>query len=210
MQDHFDMDELLHHLISNGRSTSKTTAHLHLRAFEPSPLRQRSFFFSFKYYTTIASGLAPAAWQAHASADDNDSSNSSSSSGEKQQQYHVDISECSAVVALSLAGDPVQYRNHRSSSSNSSSKRGVLYDPLSPFQVLSLQWFADRIGDGAAQHSFVGDGGASSSWCCGPLAFLECVAAEYRAAVVRLLRLHEEIMELVVPTVSCPFAFFPT
>ncbi|KAJ3940826.1 uncharacterized protein N0V96_008698 [Colletotrichum fioriniae] len=54
MRPYFDMTELLNHFITDHENNGKTTAHVH-RAFakdaSPSHLRQRSFFFVFKYYT---------------------------------------------------------------------------------------------------------------------------------------------------------------
>lgn len=173
------MDELFHHLISNDRSYNKTMPHM-LRAFESKPLRQRTFFFSFKYYTTVAEGLSPAAWQTH-----------DQRKTDAKPKLHIDISECSSIVALSLDDKPVRQVPARRA--RGGARTGVLYDPFGPFHVLAVQCFPDQV---CVDHDF------SGPCFSGPQAFLECLALEYKAAVMRLSQLHEQIMELTLPTVS--------
>ncbi|ROW02459.1 hypothetical protein VMCG_06145 [Cytospora schulzeri] len=93
MREHFDMDELFHHLVS---PHGKTTAHMH-RATEPKSIHQRSFYFVFKYYTVVGEGLTPAPWQQY-----------DHRPPDTKSPDHIDITECSSILALSLEGDPVK------------------------------------------------------------------------------------------------------
>ncbi len=79
MSRHFDMDELYQHLVASQGNKGKTKVRRHAapmcstayallqaymyRAFEPTPIRRSTFFFVFKYYTVVGSGMAPTPWQ---------------------------------------------------------------------------------------------------------------------------------------------------
>lgn len=184
MKQHFDMDEVFSHLISNKVNKGKTTAYM-LRAFEADQIRQRSCLFVFKYYTVIGEGLNPAPWQRHDGKDPD----------HEQSADHVNISECSSIVALSLGQEPTGRVPKRRSQPAGKGARmgGAIYDPFAPFHVLNIQWSPDAIDP---------ENGLMERRCySGPHAFLECLAREYKAAVQRLSHLCERIEELVIPTV---------
>ena len=191
MTPYFDMSELTYHLLSDVPNRGLSHAFMH-RAFERGPppplqqLRQRSFYMVFKYYTSVGDGLAPAPWQRY-----------EARPSDKKLADHIDIAECSAVLALSLAGAPVKSLRMRSRRSERASREGVLYDTFGPWHVLSIQSFPDDEhtvrGEEFAQHKrFVN----------GPYAFLDLLTAEYRDAGKRNVILHEKIAKLITPPVS--------
>ncbi len=152
------------------------------RAFESKPLRQRSFFFVFKYYTVEGEDLTPAPWQRydHRPAD-------------KRSADHIDITECCSVLALSLGGNKVkdvQVKRRRMPL-----QKGSLYDTFAPWHLLHIQCFPDD------EHSMRSDD-LSKSFQDGPYAFLDSLAVEYRDAVKRYTQLNEMITKLITPPVS--------
>ncbi|KAK3897618.1 hypothetical protein C8A05DRAFT_38823 [Staphylotrichum tortipilum] len=177
MQRTFDMDELFQHLVSTDGNKGKTTAYMS-RAFEASPLRQRSFFFVFKYYTIVGEGLTPAAWQAF---DDRPA--------DRRSPDHIDITECSSVLALSLGGDPTGTVKAKS---KRRTRTGVLYDTFGPWQLLSIQCFPDD------EHSMRSEEGRKQLWN-GPYAFLDALCVEYRDAAKRYTQVNEMITKLITP-----------
>lgn len=132
------MDELYQHLVSTNGNKGKTrvcapraleewwlivAAQAFMnRAFEAKPLQQRTFFFVFKYHTVLGDGLTPATWQAH-----------DSRPVDHRSPDHIDISECSSILALSLDGDPVKKVNHRVR--RRGVQQGKLYDTFAPWYV---------------------------------------------------------------------------
>ena len=92
------------------------------RAFEAKPLHQRTFFFVFKYHTALGDGLTPAPWQAH-----------DSRPADHRSPDHIDITECSSILALSLDGDPVKNVYHRPRRKRV--QQGKLYDTFAPWYV---------------------------------------------------------------------------
>lgn len=176
------MNELLSHIVSNKVNKGKTTPCM-LRAFEPEQIHQRTFFFVFKYYTIVDEGLAPAPWQCHDSGQE-----------DRESTGHIDISECSSVVALSLeAAAPIGQvplrRGH-----GKGTKMGAVYDTFAPFHILNIRLFPDNVH---SEHDF-----GQNPCYNGPHAFLECLTVEYRAAIQRLSQLGERIEEMVIPSVS--------
>ncbi|KXX80744.1 hypothetical protein MMYC01_203827 [Madurella mycetomatis] len=177
MQKHFDMHELCQHLVSTTGNKGKTKAYMN-RAFETEPLRRRSFFFVLKYYTVVGEGLTPAPWQAfdHRPAD-------------RRSPDHIDIAECSSVLALSLGGEPtgeVKVRVRRRY------RTGVIYDTFAPWHLLNMQCFPDD------EHSNRSDN-SKKYFCNGPYAFLDALCVEYRDAVKRYAQLNEMITKLITP-----------
>ncbi|KAK4111581.1 hypothetical protein N656DRAFT_141307 [Canariomyces notabilis] len=177
MQQHFDMDELFQHLVSTTGNKGKTKAYMD-RAFETADLRQRSFFFVFKYYTVVGEGLTPAPWQAfdHRPPD-------------RKSPDHIDITECSSILALSLGGDPtgtVKVKVKRKTRS------GLIYDTFAPWHLLNIQCFPDD------QHSTRSDD-SKKHFFNGPYAFLDALCIEYRDAVKRYTYLNEMITKLITP-----------
>lgn len=206
MSPYFDMSELTYHLLSDKPNRGQTHAFMQ-RAFErnlhepapaPAPpqpplympvqttaqLRQRSFYFVFKYYTSVGDGLEPAPWQRY-----------EKRPSDKKLADHIDIAECSSVLALSLGGDPV--RSIRMRPRRERAREGFLYDTLGPWHVLSMQSFPDD------EHTVRGEEFvAQKTFGCGPHAFLDLLVTEYRDAGKRNLILHEKITKLITPPVS--------
>lgn len=181
MQNNFDMDELYSHLVSPMGNKGKTKAYMN-RAFETDQIHQRSFFFVFKYYTEIGEGLTPAPWQQcdHRPLD-------------KRGPDHINITECSSILALSLQGDPVKQVKLRSRR-RKGVQQGLIYDTFAPYHLLSIQSFPDDI------HSLRSEDDKKPLYS-GPHAFLDCLAAEYRDATKRYLQLNERISKLITPPV---------
>lgn len=218
MSPYFDMDELTYHLLSDKPNNGQTHAAMH-RAFErhvsarssrpprhhhhlhsrrrpsiqiPPPLattvqlRQRSFYFVFKYYTSVGAGLEPAPWQRY-----------EKRPSDKKLADHIDIAECSSVLALSLGGDPVKPLRMRPRRERA--REGFLYDTFGAWHVLSIQCFPDD------EHTVRGEEFVEQkTFCNGPYAFLDLLISEYRDAGKRNMILHEKIRKLITPTVSTP------
>lgn len=191
MQKHFDMDELLDLVTTTRRNKGKTKAYMLNRAHELDERRQRSFVFVFKYYTVVAEDVDPAPWQAF-----------DRRPADRRSPDHIDITECSSVLALSLSGDAwretrARRRRTRPGQQQHAEKQqdGKLFHTFAPWHLLLLQFFPDNeheirsIDDYASRQRFVN----------GPHAFLEALAAEYRDAVRRNVQLNELITRLVTP-----------
>ncbi|RFU79175.1 gtpase-activator for ras-like gtpase containing [Trichoderma arundinaceum] len=215
MSPHFDMTELLHHLLSDNPNRGRTHAFMH-RAYERSPsslaypaspmlphldtpngikptspasfshLRQRSFFFVFKYYTLLGHGLDPAPWQLY-----------EKRPTDKRLDDHIDIAECGSVLALSLGGEPTKTLKMRPRRERA--KEGFLFDTFGPWHLLSIQSFPDD------EHTVRGDDFQLKSFCNGPYAFLELLISEYRDAGKRNQILHERITKLITPPTEFMF-----
>src|SRR4051812_25493810 len=98
------------------------------RAFEDNPLRQRTFFFVFKYYTVVGQDLTPAPWQAF-----------DSRPPDRRSPDHIDITEASSVLALSFGGEPVKtVRQKRRRGGN---REGKIYDTFAPWHLLAIQCY---------------------------------------------------------------------
>lgn len=214
MSPYFDMSELTYHLLSDKPNKGQTLAFMQ-RAFErvtpidaphphpqpsfplhtlpsglPSPplstaqLRQRSFYFVFKYYTSVGEGLEPAPWQRY-----------EKRPSDKKLADHIDIAECSSVLALSLGGEPV--KSLRMRPRRERAREGFLYDTFGPWHVLSIQSFPDD------EHTVRGEEFVQQkTFCNGPCAFLDLLVSEYRDAGKRNVILHEKITKLITPPVS--------
>ncbi|KAK3384966.1 hypothetical protein B0H63DRAFT_472038 [Podospora didyma] len=181
LKKHFDMDELFQNLISTAKNEGKTKAYMR-RAFEQNQLRQRSFFFVFKYYTVVGDGHTPAPWQAF-----------DSRPPDRRSPDHIDITECSSVLALSLGGKSI--RNVESKVRRSSGvikKSGKIYDTFAPWHLLSIQCFPDN------EHS-VRSKDSHKHCYNGPYAFLDSLRMEYADAVKRYTELNVKITKLITP-----------
>lgn len=213
MSSHFDMNELLTHLLSDEPNRGRTHAFM-TRAYERSPsqatshspivapsspvpliarpslsstpptpnVRQKSFFFVFKYYTVVSHPLEPAPWQRF------DKRPSESRLGD-----HIDIAECGSVLALSLGGDshkapPMRSRRERA-------REGILFNTFGPWQLLAIQSFPDN------SHTVRGPEFQEKKYVNGPYAFLDLLISEYRDATKRNLILHERVTKLITPPV---------
>ncbi|OLN96068.1 hypothetical protein CCHL11_03181 [Colletotrichum chlorophyti] len=190
MSPYFDMNELLNHLITDHDNNGKTTAHVH-RAFatdsSPSNLRQRSFFFVFKYYTVVGEGLEPAPFQKY-----------DKRPPDRRSRDHIDIAECSSILALSLSGPPRQ--SVKQTRRREGPQEGFLFDTFAPWHLLSIQSFPDD------EHTLRGgDAEAHKNFPSGPYAFLDALVTEYRDATKRNTALHARIAKLITPPTDFMF-----
>ncbi|KXH51869.1 hypothetical protein CSIM01_10755 [Colletotrichum simmondsii] len=190
MRPYFDMTELLNHFITDHENNGKTTAHVH-RAFakdaSPSHLRQRSFFFVFKYYTVVGEGLEPAPFQKY-----------DKRPADRRSKDHIDIAECSSILALSLSGPPRQ--SVKQTRRREGPQEGFLFDTFAPWHLLSIQSFPDD------EHTLRGgDAEAHKNFPSGPYAFLDALVTEYRDATKRNLALHGRIAKLITPPTDFMF-----
>jgi hypothetical protein len=151
------------------------------RAFETTDLRQRSFFFTFKYYTIVGPKFTPAPWQQY----DN-------RPADRRSVDHIDISECSSILALSLSGEPVKTFERKKK--RAKAEVGKIYDPFASWHLLNIQCFPDD--EHVMRHE-----GSRNNFCNGPYAFLDCLAMEYRDAVKRNIALNDSITKLITPPV---------
>lgn len=198
MAPHFDMSEIIHHFLSDTPNRGRTHACLH-RAFEKDPyslsapipeaaisfanLRQRSFFFAFKYYTVVGDDLEPAPWQRF---DKRES--------DKRGGDHVDIAECGSILALSLEGEPTKPLRIRPRRERT--REGFLFDTFGPWHLLNIQSFPDD------EHTVRSEDFQQKNFYNGPYAFLDLLIAEFRDAGKRNQILHERITKLITPPVS--------
>ncbi|KAK3942007.1 hypothetical protein QBC46DRAFT_83929 [Diplogelasinospora grovesii] len=181
MSRHFDMDELFQHLVSNDGNKGKTKAYMN-RAYESDPLRRRTFFFVFKYYTVVCDGVTtPAPWQAY-----------DSRPPDRRSPDHIDISECSSVLALSLGGESTRTVKSRVRRKRGATQQGLLYDTFAPWHLLSVQCFPDNAHSMRSEDS-------KKPFYNGPYAFLDSLSLEYRDAVKRYTQLNEMITKLITP-----------
>ncbi|OIW26757.1 hypothetical protein CONLIGDRAFT_557157, partial [Coniochaeta ligniaria NRRL 30616] len=180
MARHFDMDELFRHLITTSGNKGKTRAYVD-RAFEPTETRRRTFFFVFKYFTVVGEGLKSAPWQAF-----------DYRPPDKRSIDHIDITECSSVLALSLEGQPIEKVTRNNRRQRKKAEEGYVYHPFAPWHLLSIQCFPDNA------HSLRSED-LNKQFVSGPYAFLDTLAAEYRDAIKRYATLNEMITKLITP-----------
>lgn len=185
MARHFDMDELFRHLITPDGNKGKTRAYVD-RAFEPTEIRRRTFFFVFKYFTVVGEGLKSAPWQKF-----------DYRPPDKRSIDHIDITECSSILALSLEGEPIEKVTRNNRRQRKKAEEGYVYHPFAPWHLLSIQCFPDNA------HSLRSED-LGKQFVSGPYAFLDTLAAEYRDAVKRYATLNEMITKLITPPVSLP------
>lgn len=189
MARHFDMDELFRHLITADGNKGKTRAYVD-RAFEATEIHRRTFFFVFKYYTVVEENLKSAPWQKF-----------DYRPPDRRSKDHIDITECSSVLALSLEGEPIERLTRKHRRHRKKSEEGYVYNPFAPWHLLSIQCFPDEV------HSWRSED-LNKQFVSGPYAFLDTLAAEYRDAVKRYARLNEMITKLITPPVS-PLSLTP-
>ncbi len=171
MRDHFDMDEAFQLLVDD-----KTTVLPH-RPFDLNPIHQRTFVFSFDYFTIVGDECVPMKWQR---ADEN--------ADVGLMEGHVPISRCSSVVALWLGGELVSKIKNRNR--KISRKIGDVYDPFSPWHVLSMQAYPDW-------KSSIHSHDSTKHYVNGPEAFLITLRAEFKDAQKRLMEVYNRISDLV-------------
>ncbi|KAF2013925.1 hypothetical protein BU24DRAFT_424942 [Aaosphaeria arxii CBS 175.79] len=178
MHNTFDMDELFRSLVQ----TDATSAHMH-RAFHEERKRQKTFYFSFEYYTIIGEECKPMQWQRA----DRDI---------KHTESHIPLTRCGAVVALALFDDnPRRIRNR---GRRAKTKYGWVQDVWSPWQVLNIQCYPDwrATADTFEQgHRYLN----------GAEAFLHALLTEYKDARKRYEVIYKGISELVTPALGFLF-----
>ena len=125
MKDHFDMDKIFEMLEAN----CKTKAFPH-SPWAENPKHRNTFVFNFEYYTIVGDECVPMKWQRA----DEELGGS---------MTHVPVSRCSSVIALSLEAKPVSKIRHRGRRNPLGRREGELFDPFSPWHVLSLQAYPD-------------------------------------------------------------------
>ncbi|KAI8932304.1 hypothetical protein NX059_010500 [Plenodomus lindquistii] len=179
----FDMDELFQHLVQ----TEASSAHM-FRAFHEDKRQQRSFFFTFEYYTIIGDECKPMQWQrADTAATENDE--------------HLPLSRCGAVVALALFdNNPRRLRNR---GRRAKTKYGYTHDVWSPWQVLQLECFPDWKSTPANGTPYTFETG--HRYLNGAEAFLHALLTEYRDARKRYDEIYKQITELVTPPLGFLF-----
>lgn len=177
MNELFDMDEILTHLVQQGT----TTAYMK-RAFDEDPRKQKSFVFSFEFFTIIGDDCKPMSWQL-------------SDRAREHGDGHVPITRCSSVVALSLVGEPI--RKLKNSARRAKTKYGYVYSPWSPWHVLNIECYPDW-------KSNTGSHDSAKHYVNGPEAFLNTLLVEFRDAQKRFDEIGHRISQLVTPPVCLP------
>ncbi|OAG02360.1 uncharacterized protein CC84DRAFT_1010104 [Paraphaeosphaeria sporulosa] len=178
LNDTFDMDELFKHLVQ----TEASSAHMH-RAFKEDQKHQKTFFFTFEYYTILGEDCKPMDWQRADKAYDPKGS-------------HLPLSRCGAVVALALY-DP-KPRRIRNRGRRAKTQYGWVQDIWSPWQVLQLECFPDWR---ATPDTFE----SGNRFLNGPEAFLHALLTEYRDARKRYEEIYTRITELITPPLGFLF-----
>ncbi|KAI8684484.1 hypothetical protein NCS57_00114600 [Fusarium keratoplasticum] len=216
MSSHFDMSELLKYLLTDQPNPGRTHAFMNRAYERPpspaassspfispsSPmslpmelpppprttanLRQRSFFFAFKYYTVVSPKLEPAPWQRF-----------DKRPFDKRSGDHIDIAECGAVLALSLGGESTRAPPWRSRRERT--REGVLFETFGPWHLLAIQSFPDN------SHTVRGEDYQRKKYINGPSAFLDLLISEYRDARTRNQFLHERVTKLITPPTEFMF-----
>ncbi|KAF5000776.1 hypothetical protein FDECE_11131 [Fusarium decemcellulare] len=216
MSSQFDMSELLAHLLTDEPNRGRTHAFMNrayerspspalssspfvsqsspiplpvgLPAVAPTTanLRQRSFFFVFKYYTVVTPPLEPAPWQRF-----------DKRPSDKRLGDHIDIAECGAVLALSLGGETTKAPRMRSRRERA--REGFLFETFGPWHLLAIQSFPDNA------HTVRGEEFQQKKYVNGPYAFLDLLIAEYRDAGKRNQFLHDRVTKLITPPTEFMF-----
>ncbi|QSZ31177.1 hypothetical protein DSL72_000740 [Monilinia vaccinii-corymbosi] len=175
----FDMDEIFNYLVSG----EITSANILRRPFAADSRQQKSFIFSFEYWTIVGEECQPMPWQL---ADKTPSTS----------KDHIPISRCNSVVALSLSGGPI--RKLRNSARRARTDHGYVYDPWAAWHVLNIQCYPDH------RHTMdVHD--STKHYVNGPEAFLHTVLSEFKDAEKRFEAIYLTISKLVSPPANFMF-----
>jgi len=174
MSEFFDMDEIFTHLVQQGT----TTAYMK-RAYDEDPRKQKSFVFSFEFFTIIGDDCKPMTWQ-------------QSDRSRERREGHIPITRCSSVVALSLTGSPT--RKLKNSARRAKTQFGYVYSPWAPWHVLNIECYPDW-------KSNTGSHNSTKHYVNGPEAFLNTLLVEYRDAQKRFAEISQRISQLITPPV---------
>lgn len=172
MKDHFDMDKIFEMLETN----TKTKAIPH-QPWADNPKHRNTFVFTFDYYTIIGDECVPMKWQ---KADEEPG----------VSETHVPVSRCSSIIALSLKAKAISKIRHKGRRNLLGRREGDIYDPFSPWHVLSLQAYPDW-------RSTVYSHDSTKHYVNGPEAFLMTLRAEFKDAQKRLMDVYHRISDLV-------------
>ena len=154
----------------------RTMAYQH-RPWDDDPRHRRSFVFTFEYYTIVGDECLPMKWQL--SDEELVGSNT-----------HIPISRCASVIALSLSGEPVSRLRHKGRRHPLGRKEGEIFDPFSPWHVVSMQAYPDW-------KSSIDSHDSTKHYVNGPEAFLMTLRAEFKDAQKRLMEVYARIAGLV-------------
>ncbi|EPE31466.1 Magnesium transport protein CorA, transmembrane region [Glarea lozoyensis ATCC 20868] len=179
MSNVFDMDEIFKHLVLQ----ETTTAYMMKRAYHKDPIKQKSFIFSFEFFTIIGDDCKPMSWQ--------------QSDREKDRpDGHIAITRCSSIVALALVGDPI--KKLRNSARRAKTQYGYVYSPWSPWHVLNIECYPDW-------KSNTGSHDATKHYVNGPEAFLHTLLVEIKDAEKRFDEICQRIGKLITPPADFMF-----
>ncbi|KAG9238885.1 hypothetical protein BJ875DRAFT_449779 [Amylocarpus encephaloides] len=174
----FDMDEIFKNLVLQGA----TTAYMK-RAFDPDVRKQRTFLFSFEFFTIIGDECRPMSWQEF-------------DKSFKRKEGHIQISRCSSVVALVLVGEPI--KKIKNAARRAKTQYGYVYSPWSPWHVLNIECYPDW-------KSNTGSHDSTKHYVNGPEAFLNTLLVEFKDAEKRFEDLCTRIGKLVTPPADIMF-----
>ena len=178
MKDHFDVDELFQLLVE-----PKTKGLPH-RPWSENTKHRKTFVFTFEYFTIVDDECQPMQWQRQ----DQELG---------QTDTHVPVSRCASVIALSLEGKPLQKIRHKGRR-NQIRREGDVYDPFSPWHVLSMTAYPDW-------RSSIDSHDSTKHYVNGPEAFLMTLRAEFKDAQKRIMDVYHRISDLV--TTPADFMF---
>jgi hypothetical protein len=152
------------------------------RAYHEDPRKQKSFIFSFEFFTIIGDDCKPMSWQ-------------QSDRQKDRPEGHIAITRCSSVVALSLVGEPI--KKLRNSARRAKTQYGYVYSPWSPWHVLNIECYPDW-------KSNTGSHDSTKHYVNGPEAFLHTLLVEYKDAEKRFDEICHRIGKLITPSVDVP------
>ncbi|KAB8345867.1 hypothetical protein FH972_022922 [Carpinus fangiana] len=172
MNKHIDMDEVFDFMVDDDPPLSYPH-----RAFAENEKHRRSFIVTMEYFTIIGEGCEPMSWQHF----------------DKERDFgqtHIPISRCGSVIVLAFEGPPMSRVKNRDR--RVSRRYGDVYDPFSPWRVLSIQAYPDWKSSVDAHDS-------THHYANGPEAFLVTLRAEYNDARKRLRDVYIRVGDLVEP-----------
>ena len=111
-----------------------------------------------------------------------------------ETEEHIPVSRCASVIGLQLVGDPIDKVNRRVRR-RAKKEEGHVYDPFSPWRVLSIQAYPDW-------KSSIDSHDSTKHYVNGPEAFLVTLRAEYKDARKRLEEVYNRVSDLVRMPVS--------
>lgn len=175
MNKHFDVDEMFDLL--KDEDPGLMFPH---RAFDNDTRHRRTFVITMEYFTIIGDMCKPMRWQR----------SDESEQDSERTENHIPITRCSSVIALSLEGPPMAKVKNRDRRIHH--KYGDVFDPFSPWRVLSMQAYPDW-------HATTDTHKPTNHYVNGPEAFLYTVEAEFNDARKRLKEVYNRVGELVEP-----------